>query len=86
MHGFEAGKMEEAGERMMEDMISQFEALGDKEDYNEVIDGVMRQLLSRDLMYEPMRNICEKFPGKSPLTHTSPSDRQLSRVACPAQN
>lgn len=50
MAGFEAGRMEEAGEGMMEDMMAQFEALGEKEDYNEVIDGVMRQLLSKDLM------------------------------------
>eukprot|EP01038_Epipyxis_sp_PR26KG_P010701 gene10701-14368_t len=62
MEGFEAGKLEEAGESMIEDMMSQFEALGEKEDYNEVIDGVMRQLLSKDLMYEPTKQICDKFP------------------------
>ncbi len=62
MEGFEPGKLEEVGEGMMEDMMAQFEALGEKEDYNEVIDGVMRQLLSKDLMYEPTRQICEKFP------------------------
>ena len=70
--------------------MSQFEALGEKEDYNEVcttragitvaslpikmvmlslllsrlqvIDGVMRQLLSRDLMYDPVQQVCGKFP------------------------
>lgn len=62
MEGFEAGKLEEAGEMMMEDMMAEFETLGEKEDYNEVIDGVMRQLLSKDLMYEPTKQICEKFP------------------------
>lgn len=36
MEGFEAAKMEEVGETMIEDMMSQFEALGEKEDYNEV--------------------------------------------------
>jgi peroxin-19 len=62
MEGFEPAKLEEVGEGMMEDMMAQFEALGEKEDYNEVIDGVMRQLLSKDLMYEPTKQICEKFP------------------------
>ncbi len=38
MEGFEAGKMEEVGESVMEDMMAQFEALGEKEDYNEVCD------------------------------------------------
>jgi hypothetical protein len=36
MEGFEAAKMEEVGETVMEDMMAQFEALGEKEDYNEV--------------------------------------------------
>ena len=62
MAGFEAGKMEEAGEQMIEDMMHQFESLGEKEDYQEVVDGVMRQLLSKDLMLEPCKQICEKFP------------------------
>jgi peroxin-19 len=62
MEGFEPAKLEEVGENMMEEMIQQFETLGEKEDYNEVIDGVMRQLLSKDLMYDPTKQICEKFP------------------------
>ncbi len=37
MEGFEASKMEEVGETVMEDMMAQFEALGEKEDYNEVL-------------------------------------------------
>ena len=36
MEGFEASKMEEVGESVMDDMMAQFEALGEKEDYNEV--------------------------------------------------
>jgi hypothetical protein len=34
MHGLDVNKMEEAGESMMEEMMAQFEALGEKEDYN----------------------------------------------------
>ena len=41
MEGFEAGKLEEVGETMMEDMMQQFEAMGEKEDYDEV-----RQILT----------------------------------------
>lgn len=36
MEGFEASKMEEVGGNMMEDMMAQFEQLGEREDYNEV--------------------------------------------------
>lgn len=62
MEGFETNKMEEVGESMMEQMMAQIEALGEKEDYNEVVDGIMRQLLSRDLMYLPLKQICAKYP------------------------
>ena len=34
MAGLDVGKMEETGEGMMDDMMAQFEALGEKEDYN----------------------------------------------------
>mmetsp|Transcript_18524 Transcript_18524/g.34602 ORF Transcript_18524/g.34602 Transcript_18524/m.34602 type:complete len:334 (+) Transcript_18524:209-1210(+) len=62
MEGFEASKLEDAGETMMEDMMAQFEALGEKEDYKEAIDNVMKQLLSRELMYDPCTQVCEKYP------------------------
>jgi hypothetical protein len=45
MAGFEASKMEAAGETMMEDMMAQFEALGEKEDYNEVSAGIHSSFL-----------------------------------------
>jgi hypothetical protein len=35
MEGFEVSKLEDAGETMMEDMMAQFESLGEKEDYNQ---------------------------------------------------
>jgi len=76
MQGFETGKLEEAGEGMMEEMMAQFEALGEKEDYNEVVDGVMRQLLSKDLMFEPTRQICEKFPEWLALHKKNLSDSE----------
>ena len=76
MAGFEPGKMEEAGEHMIEDMMAQFESLGEKEDYQEVVDGVMRQLLSKDLMWEPTRQICDKFPEWLALHKKNLSDSE----------
>lgn len=46
-----------------------------------VIDGVMRQLLSRDLMYEPMKQICERFPAwlaTNKYVHISETPKLLS--------
>jgi peroxin-19 len=78
MEGFEPSKLEETGEQMMEDMISSFEELGEKEDYNEVIDGVMRQLLSKDLMYDPTKSICDKFPEWLALHRRSLSENEYN--------
>ena len=41
----------------MNNMIAEFERLGEKEDFQVAIDGMMRQLLSKDLMYEPMKQV-----------------------------
>lgn len=62
MEGMETAQVEASGEEMMNKMMGEFEKLGEKEDFNQVIDGMMRQLLSRDLMYEPMKAVCEKYP------------------------
>ena len=51
MAGVDASKMEEAGEGMMEDMMAQFEALGEKEDYNEVVDG-------KSSLLSPLSSLC----------------------------
>ena len=39
-----------------------FEKMGQKEDFANVVDGMMHQLLSKDVMYEPMKQVCDKFP------------------------
>jgi len=36
--------------------------MGNKQDSNIVVDNVMKQLLDRDIMYEPMKEVCSRFP------------------------
>jgi peroxin-19 len=36
--------------------------LSEKEDYGAFIEGNLRQLLSRDIMYHPVKQICDRFP------------------------
>jgi hypothetical protein len=40
---------------MMTNMISEFEKLGQKEDFDQIVQNMMRQLLARELMYEPVK-------------------------------
>lgn len=57
-----------ATNKMMDDLLNQFdESENDKkgdedDDDDEVIDGMMQQLLSKDLMCEPTRLLCERYP------------------------
>jgi hypothetical protein len=41
-------------------MMEEFEQMGRKEDFNSSLEGMMKQLLAKDLMYLPMKQICEK--------------------------
>lgn len=54
-------------EELLKGMFSQFQNAGEgfnPESFNSdaVIDGMMEQLLSKDLMYEPMKQVTESFP------------------------
>lgn len=62
MEGLESAKVEEMGEEMMAEMMKKFEEMGEKSDFQDLVDGMMQQLLSRDIMYEPMKQICERYP------------------------
>jgi hypothetical protein len=46
----------------MKSMMEEFERLGQKEDFDDVVEGMTKQLLSKDIMYEPMKQICDRYP------------------------
>ena len=62
MEGMDTASAEQMGEDIMKKMMGEFEKLGEKQDFQEIIDGMMRQLLSKEVMYEPMKEITKKFP------------------------
>ena len=57
------GNMEAMGEEMMESMMKELSGFGASGDADDVVDGMMRQLLSKELMYEPMKQVCDRFPA-----------------------
>lgn len=57
------------GEDIMEQMMHEFAKMGgadggmnNNNNFNSIVDGMMKQLLAKDLMYEPMKSVCDKFP------------------------
>jgi hypothetical protein len=49
-------------DEMINRMMAEFEGMGKKEDFASVVDGMMRQLLSKDIMHVPMKAIRDRFP------------------------
>jgi peroxin-19 len=62
LEGTDSAAAEAMGEDMMNSIMGEFEKLGEKEDFQDIMDGMMRQLLSKDVMYDPMKQITGKFP------------------------
>ncbi|KAG3116922.1 hypothetical protein PI124_g6610 [Phytophthora idaei] len=62
MEGVGTAQMEAMGEEMMSEMMKKFEEMGEKSDFQDLVDGMMQQLLSKDVMYDPMKQICERYP------------------------
>jgi len=60
--GLEAAAMEGAGEDVMKQMMADFEKMAEKKDFGGLMDGLMKQLMSKDIMYEPVKAICDKYP------------------------
>lgn len=63
MEGLETAQFAATGEELMTNMIAEFEKLGQKEDFDQIVENMMRQLLAKDLMYEPMKLVCEGYPA-----------------------
>eukprot|EP00743_Colponemidia_sp_Colp-15_P002604 GILK01002821.1.p1 GENE.GILK01002821.1~~GILK01002821.1.p1 ORF type:complete len:258 (+),score=43.25 GILK01002821.1:45-776(+) len=46
----------------MEGLFSQFERMGDQPEFQGMMDQLMKQLLSKDVMYDPIALVVSKFP------------------------
>ncbi|XP_057804623.1 peroxisome biogenesis protein 19-2 isoform X2 [Salvia miltiorrhiza] len=50
------------GDPMMEDWVKQFEELAGSQDMESIVETMMQQLLSKEILYEPMKEIGERYP------------------------
>ncbi len=55
-------QLEHLSEQMMSSLMNDFEQLNNSQDSNDVVDGVMKQLLDKELMYQPMKEVCTRYP------------------------
>ncbi|XP_052118384.1 peroxisome biogenesis protein 19-2-like [Arachis duranensis] len=47
---------------MMEDWVKQFEDIVGSQDMESIVETMMRQLLSKEILHEPMKEIGERYP------------------------
>ncbi|XP_027336167.1 peroxisome biogenesis protein 19-2-like isoform X1 [Abrus precatorius] len=47
---------------MMEDWVKQFEQLAGSQDMESIVETMMQQLLSKEILHEPMKEIGERYP------------------------
>ena len=58
-----AGALEAVSDDVLNAMMKEFERMGQADDFGAAVDGVMRQLLSKDILYVPMKQLCELVSG-----------------------
>lgn len=51
---------EESDDAFMQEMMRQMESLTDNGDFQNMLEGMMNQLMSKDLLYEPMKDLANK--------------------------
>ncbi|KAF8939702.1 Peroxisome chaperone and import receptor, partial [Dissophora ornata] len=53
---------EESEEALMAEMMKQMEGMAEGGDFQNVLEGMMEQLMSKDILYEPMLDLKQKYP------------------------
>ncbi|GAB4834991.1 hypothetical protein Ancab_033258 [Ancistrocladus abbreviatus] len=60
--GPKVGEAAASGDALLEDWVKQFEELAGSRDMESILETMMQQLLSKDILHEPMREIGERYP------------------------
>jgi len=48
------------GDDAMAEMMKQMESMVDSAEFNTALEGMMEQLMSKDILYEPMKDLADK--------------------------
>ncbi|CAO3599518.1 unnamed protein product [Absidia cylindrospora] len=54
---------EEGEDAFMAELMKQMEGLTEGGDFENVLEGMMSQLMSKEMLYEPMKDLVEKYPS-----------------------
>nr|CCA17672.1 conserved hypothetical protein [Albugo laibachii Nc14] len=60
--GLESTDVDQMGEEMMKEMLEGLGEMGDKGNFQDLVDNMMQQLLNKEVMYDPIKQICDRYP------------------------
>ncbi|KAG6431817.1 hypothetical protein SASPL_109902 [Salvia splendens] len=69
------------GEPMIEDWVKQFEELAGTQDMESIVETMMQQLLSKEILYEPMKEIGERYPTWLEENKAKLTDEEYTRYS-----
>ncbi|KAL1547511.1 peroxisome biogenesis protein 19-1-like [Salvia divinorum] len=69
------------GEPMIEDWVKQFEELAGTQDMESIVETMMQQLLSKEILYEPMKEIGERYPRWLEENRAKLTDEEYTRYS-----
>ncbi|XP_057976711.1 peroxisome biogenesis protein 19-1-like [Malania oleifera] len=62
MTGAKAGEDDFGNDAILEDWVKQFEELAGSQDMESIVETMMQQLLSKEILHEPMKEIGDRYP------------------------
>lgn len=68
MEGMDPAAASGMGEDVMKKLMEDMEGMSQREDFGEVMDNLMHQLVGKDIMQEPVKKICDKV--RMPVTQS----------------
>ncbi|KAI9007976.1 Pex19 protein [Phycomyces nitens] len=54
---------QEGDDAFMAELMKQMESLSDTGEFENVLEGMMQQLMSKEMLYEPIRDLAKKYPS-----------------------
>lgn len=60
---FQTSINDESEDAFMAELMKQMESLADNGEFEGVLEDMMNQLMSKDLLYEPMKDLSQKYPA-----------------------
>ncbi|KAF9405855.1 Peroxisome chaperone and import receptor [Podila epigama] len=70
---------EESEEALMAEMMKQMEGMAEGGDFQNVLEGMMEQLMSKDILYEPMFDLQQRYPQWLKDTKDKISEAEYAR-------